>query len=60
MTAWAGGMPAFCMKRTFSAIPPTLAGVTRLMKLDANCVYTLARRGRRPGTPPAMPIADAT
>ena len=30
VTAFAGSTPAFCMNRTFRAMPPTLAGVTRL------------------------------
>ena len=59
VTAWAGGIPAFCMKRTFTAMPPTLAGVTRLTKLGRTaCTGWLA--GSRPGTPPAMPTAEAT
>ena len=41
VTASAGSTPAFCRKRTFSAMPPTFAGVTRLTKLDANCASTV-------------------
>ena len=58
-TAAAGSTPAFCRKRTFSAIPPTLAGVTRLTKEDAICVSTVGTIGRWFGTPPIKPIADA-
>ena len=58
VTASAGSTPAFCMNRTFSAMPPTLAGVTRLTNDDASCASTLGTNGRCSGTPPAMPIAD--
>ena len=60
VTAGAGSTPAFCMKRTFRAMPPTLAGVTRLTNDDAICACTVGTNGRRSGTPPAIPMADAT
>ena len=59
VTAWAGGMPAFCMKRTLRAIPPTLAGVTRLTKDEAICACRFGQNGSGWGTPPARPMADA-
>ncbi len=60
VTAFAGSTPAFCMNRTFRAMPPTLAGVTRLTKLDASWACTLGTGGNGSGTPPAIPTADAT
>ena len=57
VTASAGGDAAFCMKRTLSAMPPTLAGVTRLTNDEATCASTLGRTAvgsarRRPCRPP--------
>ena len=40
-------------------MPPTFAGVTRLTNDDAAWAPTFGTNGRWPGTPPAMPIADA-
>ena len=60
VTAAAGSTPAFCMKRTFSAMPPTFAGVTRLTNDDAICVSTVGPKGSRSGTPPIRPTAEAT
>ena len=52
--------PAFCRNRAFSAIPPTLAGDTRLMNDDANWATTVGQNGGQPGTPPMSAIALAT
>jgi hypothetical protein len=52
--------PAFCRNRAFSAIPPTLAGDTRLMNDDANWATTVGQNGTWPGTPPMSAIALAT
>ena len=60
VTASAGSMPHFCMKRTLSAMPPTLAGVTRLTNDEASCTSTLAASGRRPLTLPDVLTAPAT
>ena len=60
VTASAESIPAFCMKRTLSAIPPTLAGVTRLTNDDAICVSTVGPNGIGCGVPPSSPTADAT
>ncbi len=53
-------VPLFCRNRAFSAIPPTLAGDTRLMNDDAPCVSTAGPNGTRPGTAPISAIALAT
>ncbi len=60
VTASAGGTPAFCMNRTLSAMPPTLAGVTRLTNDEATEVSTVATNGSREPTPPRIPTAEAT
>ena len=52
--------PAFCRNRAFSAIPPTLAGDTRLMNDDANWATTVGQNGTWPGTPPMSAAALAT
>ena len=52
--------PAFCRKRTFNAIPPTLAGVTRLTNDEAICTSTADPSGTVSGTPPTSPTADVT
>ena len=52
--------PAFCRKRTLSAIPPTFAGVTRLTNDDASWAARLGPNGRCSGTPPASPTAAPT
>ena len=54
-----GSTPDFCRKRAFSAIPPTLAGDTRLMNDDAAWVRTVGQNGTRPGTPPSRETALA-
>ena len=53
-------MPHFCMKRTLSAMPPTLAGVTRFTNDEASCTCTFATIGRLPMTLPDVLIAPAT
>ena len=53
-------VPLFCRNRAFSAIPPTLAGDTRLMKDEAPCVSTAGPNGTWPGTAPISAIALAT
>ena len=60
VTASAGSMPAFCMNLTFSAIPPTFAGVTRLTNDDASCASTVLPNGRCRGTLPACATAEQT
>ena len=45
----------FCRNRTFVAIPPTLAGVTRLENDDASCAIVTDQNGSRTGTAPTMP-----
>ena len=60
VTASAGSTPAFCMKRTLSAMPPTLAGVTRLTNDDASCASTVGTNGRCSATLPRRPNAAAT
>ena len=44
VTAWAEGTPAFCRYRTLSAMPPTLAGVTRLTKDEASWARTVGHQ----------------
>ena len=41
VTACAEGTPAFCRYRTLRAMPPTLAGVTRLTKDEASWARTV-------------------
>jgi hypothetical protein len=53
-------VPLFCRNRAFSAIPPTLAGDTRLMNDEAPCVSTAGPNGTWPGTAPISAIALAT
>ena len=60
VTASAGAIPAFCMYRTFNAIPPTFAGVTRLTNDDARATCTVGTNGRSSRTPPIMPTPAAT
>ena len=60
VTADAGSTPAFCMNRTFSAMPPTLAGVIRFTNDDANCAPTVGTNGNGSGTLPIVHIAAAT
>ena len=72
VTAYAGSTPPFCMNRTFSAIPPTLAGVIRLTNDDAICAPTVgserqrfrhashrARRRRQSTSPPDRTMATS-
>ena len=60
MTAWAEGTPAFCRYRTLSAMPPTLAGVTRLTNDDASWARMVGTSGICCGTPPVNPTPAAT
>ena len=60
VTAFAVRRPAFCRNRTLSAIPPTLAGVTRLTNDDASCAPTVGRNGSALRYPTVSPIAAAT
>ena len=60
VTASGGGTPAFCRYLTLSAMPPTLAGVTRLTNDDASWTSIVGASGRRSGTPPAIPTAADT
>ena len=53
-------VPLLCRNRAFSAIPPTLAGETRLMNEEAPCVSTAGPNGTWPGTAPVSAIALAT
>src|SRR6516225_7572769 len=55
-----GSTPAFCRKRTFSAMPPTLAGETRLTYEDAFWVSRVGQNGTRTETPPSSAMALAT
>ena len=55
-TPAAAGTPDFCRKRTFSAIPPTLAGETRLTNDEAACVRMVGQTGSQIGT---LPISAA-
>src|SRR5436190_1012675 len=54
-----GATPAFCRNRTFSAMPPTLAGETRLMYDEAPWVRVVAQNGSRIDTVPSIPTALA-
>src|SRR5215471_13313692 len=54
-----GSTPAFCRNRTFSAMPPTLDGDTRLTYEEAPWVSTVGQNGTRTETPPSSPIALA-
>ena len=54
-----GSTPAFCRKRTFSAMPPTLDGDTRLTNEEAPWVRTVGQNGTRTETPPSSPMALA-
>ena len=54
-----GSTPDFCRKRTFSAMPPTLDGETRLTNEEAPWVSTVAQNGTRTDTPPSSPMALA-
>src|SRR4051794_37262658 len=58
-TATAGSTPARCMYRTFRAMPPMLAGVTRLTNEDPTWVASVGPNGRRLGTEPMAPSAAA-
>ena len=55
-----GSTPAFCRNRAFSAIPPTLAGETRLTYEDAFWVSRVGQNGTRTETPPSSAMALAT
>ena len=59
VTAPAGSTPAFCMKRTFNAMPPTLAGVIRLTNDDAIWASTVGTKGSGSGTLPTVQNAAA-
>ena len=59
-TAEVGSIPFFCRKRTLAAIPPTLAGETRLTNDDANCTWRSGPMGMCCGTVPTMPDALET
>ena len=54
-----GSTPVFCRKRTFRAMPPTLAGDTRLMNDEAPWVSTVGQNGSRTVTPPCSEMALA-
>ena len=47
----------FLQEPTFSAIPPTLAGDTRLTNEEAPWHRTVAQNGTRTVTPPSSPMA---
>src|SRR4029077_13580250 len=50
-TPAAGSTQPFCRKRTFSAMPPTLDGDTRLTYEEAPWVSTVGQNGTRTETP---------
>ena len=54
-----GSTPDFCRNRTFSAIPPTLEGDTRLTNEEAPWDSTVGQNGTRTETPPSSPMALA-
>ena len=54
-----GSTPDFCRYRAFSAMPPTLAGETRLTNEEAPWVSTVGQNRIRCGTAPMSPAALA-
>jgi hypothetical protein len=54
-----GSTPAFCRKRTFSAMPPTLLGDTRLTNEEAPWASVVAQNGSRTDTLPSSAMAPA-
>ena len=54
-----GSTPDFCRKRTFSAMPPTLDGETRLTNEEAPWVSTVGPNGSRTDTLPSSATALA-
>jgi hypothetical protein len=54
-TATAGSTPDFCRKRTFSAIPPTIAGASVPANDAAICAMNVGTSRRRSGTDPITP-----
>ena len=54
-----GGTPFFCRNRAFRAMPPTLAGETRLTNDEAAWVKVAGQNGTGPGTAPISAAALA-
>ena len=54
-----GSTPDFCRNRTFSAIPPTLEGDTRLTNEEAPWAQDRGPERHRTVTPPSSPTALA-
>jgi len=60
VTATALSTPDFCRNRMFTAVPPTLAGVTRFVNDDANWVMNSGHAGNAFGTEPAIASSPPT